>query len=214
MQKIPPSQVQPSAYELLERENASFHESLKGLSRQMALELYRRKIEELELKLREEKLEYENAKARDEFFDQAESDVYLGKLELTIDKLRVEQSSIGSHKPIPAPSVSLAPTVPSAVVAPRRSKPSFSTAKAVDRKKLTVKQAADYLGVAVQTVYQWCSEKRILYYKIGSKTFFDADDLDALRAKNKVKPISEVVRAKGKKDIKSVEKNHLASRDD
>jgi DNA-binding transcriptional regulator YiaG len=159
MQEIPSSNDQPSALELLDKENSSFYESLKGLSSQMALELYRKKIEELELKLREEKLEYESARAREEFFDQAESDVYLGKLELMIEKLRLEQSSIGSHKPVPAPSVSSAPAVSSAVVSPTPSKPSLSTAKATDRKKLTLEQAADYLGVAVQTVYQWCFGK-------------------------------------------------------
>jgi len=134
-------------------------------------------------------LEYESAKEREEFFDQVESEVYLGKLELIIDKLRLERSSLQAHKPIPASS---APVVPPAAVSPAPSKPFFSAAKAVDRKKLTVEQAAEHLGIAVQTVYQWCSEKRIPYYKMGSYDFFDADELDAYRAKGKVIPISEV----------------------
>lgn len=57
-----------------------------------------------------------------------------------------------------------------------------------------VEQAAEYLGIAMQTVYQWCSEKTIPYYKMGSYDFFDADELDAYRAKGKVIPISEVVK--------------------
>jgi hypothetical protein len=31
----------------------------------------------------------------------------------------------------------------------------FATAKPLDRKKLAVEQAAEYLGIAKQTVYQW-----------------------------------------------------------
>jgi excisionase family DNA binding protein len=69
----------------------------------------------------------------------------------------------------------------------------FAAAKPLDRRRLKVGQASEYLGIAVQTVYQWCSERKIPYYKVGSKTFFDADKLDAWRAKSEVKPMSEVV---------------------
>ena len=65
-----------------------------------------------------------------------------------------------------------------------------------------MKDAAEYLGIKEQTLYQWCSEKKIPYYKIGSKTFFEADELDAWRAKRKVKPISEIVQARGMKETK------------
>ena len=78
-----PGNVKGPPVELLERETASFHESLKGLDSKKVLELYRKKIEELEMKLREERLEYESARAREEFFDQAASEVYLGKFDLS-----------------------------------------------------------------------------------------------------------------------------------
>jgi excisionase family DNA binding protein len=132
--------------------------------------------------------------------------VYLGKLELLIDKLRVERSSLQAHKPIPASSASV---VPPAGVPPAPSKILFWAAKSVDKKKLTVEQAAAYLGIAVQTAYQWCSERKIPYYKVRSKTFFDADELDAWRAKGKVKPISEVVKARRTTDSRSEERDHL-----
>jgi excisionase family DNA binding protein len=59
-----------------------------------------------------------------------------------------------------------------------------------------VEQAAKYLGIAKQTVYLWCSEKKIPHKKIGSKTFFDADELDYWVARHKVRSMSEVVKAR------------------
>lgn len=53
----------PNALQLLEREHAFFHDSLKGIEAQAALALYGRRIEQLELKLRKEKLECEECQS-------------------------------------------------------------------------------------------------------------------------------------------------------
>ncbi len=40
-------------------------------------------------------------KVREEFFDQAESDVFLGTLELLLDKVRFGRSTLQEHEPLP-----------------------------------------------------------------------------------------------------------------
>jgi excisionase family DNA binding protein len=90
-----------------------------------------------------------------------------------------------------------APIVSSPIGSVALSKPLFS--KPADRKNLDTKQAAEYLGVAAQTLRQWVDEQRIPFGKRGRKVVFDADDLDVWIAEHKVKPISEEVKSKGAK---------------
>lgn len=41
-----------------------------------------------------------------------------------------------------------------------------------------VQQAADYLGLSVGTIYQWRSQHKIPYIKVGRKLKFKKDQLD------------------------------------
>ena len=189
--RVPPRE-EPTPLDQLERDLAQFHESLKGLNHSGVLARYDSKIAELEAKLKDEKHEYDKAKVRGAFFDEAEIEVYLDELAIDLDKFRSEREGLAKRNPSSTPK--LIPSSPVESTVPLKSV--FTTAKPIDRKKLTVVQAAEYLGIAEQTVRQWCSERKIPFYKVGSRTFFDADRMDAWRAKGEVKPISETVRTR------------------
>lgn len=170
-----------------------FQEKLKTSSPKEWLSLYDNEIERLELGFREERLGYEHAKAEGKFLDEVNIENHLDSLALQIDKLRYERNSLKSGKPAELPSN---PAASSSDPESTPAKALFSPVKPLNRKWLSVSQAAEYLGIAKQTLYQWCSEKKIPHKKIGSKTFFDADELDAWIGKRSVKPISEVVKAR------------------
>ena len=55
--------------------------------------------------------------------------------------------------------------------------------------KINPDVAADYLGIARQTLMRWCSEKRIRYYKIGKLNWFTYADLDAFIDNCAVNPV-------------------------
>ena len=56
----------------------------------------------------------------------------------------------------------------------------------VKRNWLDVLGAADWLGVEERFVRRLVAERRIAYYKVGRHLRFDADDLDAFLAENRV----------------------------
>ena len=177
----------------IEKDFASFHEKLKTSSLQERPSLYTQEIERLAFKLREETLGYEHAKVDGEFLDEAEIENHLDRLALMIDKLRHEQRSLDVRTPVkPFPS----PAAASPKLEPTPAKLLFSLGKPLNRKRLNMPQAAEYLGIAKQTLYQWCSEKKIPHKKVGSRTFLDADELDAWIAKRHVKPIGDLVKAR------------------
>jgi len=118
---------------------------------------------------------------------------------LLTNKLRFERMSIEAATVDSA----LAPsTILPSKETPPAAEPLFSTKEPIDRKRLTVERAAEYLGIAKQTLYQWCSEKKIPHKKIGSKTLSDPDELDAWIAKHHVKPIGEVDKARLTKKLR------------
>ena len=192
--------------EQLEKEYALFQEALKGVAPGEKAPIYSRWIEELELRLRESKLRYERAKALQEAVEDAEIILSHDELALLIDKLRFERDGLEIDKATETPLVSavthvVASSIHSSKPIPASTVPLFS--KPPDRKKLTVEQAAEYIGVKKQTMYQWCSEKKVTYRKIGRKTFFDADELDAWVAKGRVKSISDAAAERwGKKPLR------------
>ena len=59
-------------------------------------------------------------------------------------------------------------------------------------KLIGIQQAAKYSGLKVSTLYQWVSEKKIPYYKLGRLVKFDLNDLDRFIEKSKVKPVKEI----------------------
>ena len=52
---------------------------------------------------------------------------------------------------------------------------------------LTVKQAADYLGISVYTMRNWLSQRRLTFLKVGRCTRLEQTDLEEFAQKNKVK---------------------------
>jgi len=50
------------------------------------------------------------------------------------------------------------------------------------KKKLTVKEAAELIGISPSLVYQFCDERRVSHYRVGGKgkrgkILLDVDDL-------------------------------------
>ena len=54
---------------------------------------------------------------------------------------------------------------------------------------LTAVQAAQYLGIALPTLYTMCSQRRIPYVKVGRLNKFDAEQLESWIAKHTIVPI-------------------------
>ncbi|MDR4470333.1 MAG: helix-turn-helix domain-containing protein [Nitrospira sp.] len=54
----------------------------------------------------------------------------------------------------------------------------MNTVSAIERRLLTVQEAADYTGLSVHTLYTMTSQRRIPYVKMGRLTKFDRDLLD------------------------------------
>lgn len=55
-------------------------------------------------------------------------------------------------------------------------------------KLLSVSEAAEMLGLSKHTLNQWKSQGRIPFIKLGRRTLFDPDDLEAFIADRRVKP--------------------------
>lgn len=62
---------------------------------------------------------------------------------------------------------------------------------------LNVREAAVVLGVKESTVYQWCDQRRIPYYKDRKKTWFKKAELERFMCRNRVASIDERVAAHG-----------------
>ena len=56
-----------------------------------------------------------------------------------------------------------------------------------NKRFLDVKEAAEYLGLAISTVYTMASQRRIPYTKMGRCTKFDRVELDSWIAGHSVK---------------------------
>ncbi len=64
-----------------------------------------------------------------------------------------------------------------------------AAAETVQPAFLSVKQAADYMGVSSATVYRMCMEHRLPYVRVGSHYRFGLRDLDAWLAARTTKPV-------------------------
>lgn len=58
------------------------------------------------------------------------------------------------------------------------------------KRLLTVKDASNYLGISVNTLYSWTSQKKIDYVKMGRLTKFDLKVLDKLIENNTVEAVN------------------------
>ncbi len=52
---------------------------------------------------------------------------------------------------------------------------------------VNIREAADYLGLSTNTLYQWCSKRRLPHIKVGRLVKFDLQELDSWIKKNRVK---------------------------
>ncbi len=48
----------------------------------------------------------------------------------------------------------------------------------MQKRLLSIKEASEYLGIKVNTLYSWVSQKKIDYVKMGSLTKFDIRVID------------------------------------
>ena len=53
---------------------------------------------------------------------------------------------------------------------------------------LSPQELAEYLGLSVQTIYEWTSQKKIPYIKLGRLVKFDITEIDVWIKSHKVEP--------------------------
>lgn len=63
--------------------------------------------------------------------------------------------------------------------------PQMSLASGQMKRLLSVKEAANYLGIAQWTLRGWVSRKRVPVVKLGRRTLFDPQDLSEWIARHK-----------------------------
>jgi len=60
----------------------------------------------------------------------------------------------------------------------------------MQKRLLTVKEASEYLGIKVNTLYSWASRKKINYVKMGRLTKFDIRVLDKYIENNTIEAVN------------------------
>ena len=60
----------------------------------------------------------------------------------------------------------------------------------MQKRLLTVKEASAYLGISVNTLYSWVSQKKIDYVKMGRLTKFDIKVLDKYIENNTIEAVN------------------------
>ncbi len=60
----------------------------------------------------------------------------------------------------------------------------------MQKRLLTVKEASEYLGISVNTLYSWVSQKKMDYVKMGRLTKFDIRVLDKYIENNTIEAVN------------------------
>ena len=60
------------------------------------------------------------------------------------------------------------------------------------RRLITIREASEYTGLSVSTLYSWIWQKRVPYVKLGRAVRFDLADLDRLIELRRVEPGSKL----------------------
>ena len=60
----------------------------------------------------------------------------------------------------------------------------------MQKRLLTIKETSEYLGISVNTLYSWVSQKKIDYVKMGRLTKFDLRVLERYIVNNTVKSVN------------------------
>jgi excisionase family DNA binding protein len=53
-------------------------------------------------------------------------------------------------------------------------------------KLLSIKEAAEFLGISVQTLYGWCCKRLIVFVKVGRRDMFRQEDLNEFVERRRV----------------------------
>lgn len=59
----------------------------------------------------------------------------------------------------------------------------------MEKRFMSVKELAAYLGVSVHTVYSWISTRRVPHYKVGRLPKFDRREIDECDLVRKIVPV-------------------------
>ncbi len=60
----------------------------------------------------------------------------------------------------------------------------------MQKRLLNIKEASEYLGISVNTLYSWVSQKKIDYVKIGRLTKFDLKVIDRYIENNTIDAVN------------------------
>ncbi len=60
----------------------------------------------------------------------------------------------------------------------------------MQKRLITIIEASEYLGISVNTLYSWVSQKKIAYVKIGRLTKFDLRIIDKFIENNSVEAVN------------------------
>ncbi len=60
----------------------------------------------------------------------------------------------------------------------------------MQKRLITIKEASEYLGISVNTLYSWVSQKKIDYVKMGRLTKFDLRVIDKFIENNSVEAVN------------------------
>ncbi len=60
----------------------------------------------------------------------------------------------------------------------------------MQKRLITIKEASGYLGISVNTLYSWVSQKKIDYVKMGRLTKFDLRVIDKFIENNSVEAVN------------------------
>ncbi len=60
----------------------------------------------------------------------------------------------------------------------------------MQKRLITTKEASEYLGISINTLYSWVSQKKIDYVKMGRLTKFDIKVLDKYIENNTIEAVN------------------------
>lgn len=57
-----------------------------------------------------------------------------------------------------------------------------------EQRYLSPQELSQYLGIAIQTVYEWTSQRRVPYIKLGRLVKFDQREIDEWMKRQRIEP--------------------------
>jgi len=56
------------------------------------------------------------------------------------------------------------------------------------KRLLDVTEAAEYLGISAKTLYNWVSQRKVPFFKVGNMVRFDLQELDRFIKEHTIQP--------------------------